>query len=146
MPLLSIAQLLDLVLHERDERRNHQRQASLHRGGKLVAEALAGAGGHDAEDVAPAEHILDHLALHGPELIQAKHAAKLFTKVRHASRARKAALGPSYARPRPVVWILVGPRHDLRRSTTSRLNDALGGRKESRCLLYPSSPPSSSSG
>ena len=41
-----------LVVHERDERRDDQRGAPASDGGKLVAEGLAGAGGHDQENVA----------------------------------------------------------------------------------------------
>ena len=41
-----------LVVHERDERGDDERGALAGDGGKLVAEAFAGAGGHDEEDVA----------------------------------------------------------------------------------------------
>ena len=41
-----------LVVHERDERDDDQRGAAAGDGGKLVAERLAGAGGHDKQRVA----------------------------------------------------------------------------------------------
>ena len=41
-----------LVVHESDERADDEGGASAGDGGKLVAEALAGAGGHDEQDVA----------------------------------------------------------------------------------------------
>ena len=41
-----------LVVHERDERRDDQRGAAAGDGGKLVAEGLARAGGHDEQRVA----------------------------------------------------------------------------------------------
>ncbi len=41
-----------LVVHEGDEGRDDQRGAAAGEGGELVAEALAGAGGHDEQDVA----------------------------------------------------------------------------------------------
>jgi hypothetical protein len=41
-----------LVVHERNERRDYKRGAAAGDGGKLVAEGLAGACGHDQEDVA----------------------------------------------------------------------------------------------
>jgi hypothetical protein len=43
---------VDLVLHERDERRDDERQVVAHERGKLVAERLPGAGRHDDEHVA----------------------------------------------------------------------------------------------
>ena len=43
---------LDLVLHQRDERRDHEREVRAHERGQLVAERLARAGGHDDEHVA----------------------------------------------------------------------------------------------
>ncbi len=42
-----------LVVHEGDERGDDERGAAAGDGGELVAEAFAGAGGHDEEDVAP---------------------------------------------------------------------------------------------
>jgi len=52
-----------LVVHEGDERRDDQGRSSASESGELVAEALAGSGGHDEEDVATgggglADHLL----------------------------------------------------------------------------------------
>ena len=60
----AVAKALDLVLHERDERRDDERQrlGVLERR-QLVAERLAGAGRHDDQDVAPGHRRLDRLAL-----------------------------------------------------------------------------------
>ena len=44
---------LHLVLHQRDERRDHQREVGPHQRGQLVAERLARARRHDDEHVAP---------------------------------------------------------------------------------------------
>ena len=44
-------ELIDLVLHQGDQRRDHQRQPVERQGRQLVAEALAAAGGHDAQAV-----------------------------------------------------------------------------------------------
>ena len=41
---------VDLVLHQRDERRDHQRRATQEPRGDLEGEGLAGARGHDAHD------------------------------------------------------------------------------------------------
>ena len=44
-----LAQLVALVLHQRDQRRDDQRRAGQEQGGELVAERLAGAGRHHRE-------------------------------------------------------------------------------------------------
>ncbi len=41
-----------LVVHQRDERGDDQRRAAAGDGGELIAEGLAGSGGHDEQDVA----------------------------------------------------------------------------------------------
>ncbi len=45
-------ELIDLVLHQGDQRRDDQRQPVQDHGRQLVAEALAAAGGHDAQAIA----------------------------------------------------------------------------------------------
>ena len=47
-----VGELGGLVVHEGDERGDDERGASAGDGGELVAEGLAGSGGHDEEDVA----------------------------------------------------------------------------------------------
>ena len=66
------AQRLHLVLHERHERRDHDRQVVAQEAGKLVAERLARAGGHDHEHVAARQRRLAGLALPGPEVAEAE--------------------------------------------------------------------------
>ncbi len=44
-------ELIDLVLHQGDQRRNHQRQAVQGQGRQLIAKALSAAGGHDAQTI-----------------------------------------------------------------------------------------------
>ena len=44
-------QLIDLVLHQRDQRRDDERQPVQRQRRQLVAEALAAAGGHDAQAI-----------------------------------------------------------------------------------------------
>jgi hypothetical protein len=48
-----VGELRHLVLHERDERADHQHGAAERQRGKLVAERLAAAGGHDDGGVVP---------------------------------------------------------------------------------------------
>jgi len=65
-------QLTYLVLHQCDQRRNDEAHASLHQGGKLVAQRFAASGGHERENVAALEHILHHGLLAGTEGVEAE--------------------------------------------------------------------------
>ena len=49
-PLL--AERVDLVLHQRDQRRNHDSVTGLHQNRKLIAERLSGTGRHDHAEIA----------------------------------------------------------------------------------------------
>ena len=53
----------DLVLHQRDERRDHHPDAVAQQRGNLVAERLAAAGRHQDQRVAAAGDVLDDLGL-----------------------------------------------------------------------------------
>ena len=66
------AQRLHLVLHERHQRRDHDREVVTQEAGKLVAERLARPGGHDHEHVPARQRRLAGLALPGPELGEAE--------------------------------------------------------------------------
>jgi hypothetical protein len=61
----ALAQHLDLVLHERHERRDHEREVVAHERGKLVGQRLAGARGHHHEHVAVGERRPHGLLLAG---------------------------------------------------------------------------------
>ena len=63
-----------LVFHECDERTDDQRGSSARDGGELVTEALAGAGGHDQENVLSFDGRLAHSFLVGTERGEAKRA------------------------------------------------------------------------
>ena len=65
-------ELIDLVFHQRDQRRNHQRQTVEHQCRQLVAEALSAAGGHDAKAIPPGKNRRDHLFLPGAERTEPK--------------------------------------------------------------------------
>ena len=64
--------LLDLVAHQRDQRRDDERQPAVEHRGQLVAERLAAAGRHDGEDVLAGEHRRDDLRLAGAETVVAE--------------------------------------------------------------------------
>jgi hypothetical protein len=60
------AQRVDLVLHQRDQRRHHERDAALiaeHHRRELVAQRLAGAGRHHRDHRVAGEHVGDHVGL-----------------------------------------------------------------------------------
>ena len=56
-------QPVHLVLHQRDQRRDHDRDALEHQRGKLVAQRLAAARRHDDQAVLPGERRRDGLFL-----------------------------------------------------------------------------------
>ena len=77
-------QRVDLVLHQRDQWRDHQRQAGQGHGRQLIAQRLPAARGHQRERVPPTHHRPDDVLLKGQEgiiaevsLQQFKHAAIL---------------------------------------------------------------------
>ena len=65
-----------LVIHEGDERGDDESGAAASEGGELVAEALAGSGGHDEEDVATGGGGLADLLLMGSEGAVTEDAVK----------------------------------------------------------------------
>jgi hypothetical protein len=69
-----LAQAVDLVLHERDQRRDDDREAAPMGGGRLVAERLAAAGREHHEGIAPVEHAGDRVFLQREKAIVAPDA------------------------------------------------------------------------
>ena len=61
-------QLIDLILHQRDERRDYDRHPRQHDGGKLIAKRLPRSRRHDGEHVCAAEYRIDDAFLAGSEL------------------------------------------------------------------------------
>ncbi len=66
------AELIHLILHQRDQRRDHQRQSVQHHRRQLVAKALAAAGGHHAKAILAGQQRRDHLALPRPKAGQSE--------------------------------------------------------------------------
>ena len=74
------AQKVDLVLHQRDERRDDQGDTLQRQGGKLVAERLAAAGREDGQRRLPGQQRLDHRPLAGAELREAKRGVEQISR------------------------------------------------------------------
>ncbi len=60
-------QVIDLVFHERDQRREHQCRAGQQQRGQLVGQRLAGAGRQHRQRGLAAQHLRDHGGLAGAE-------------------------------------------------------------------------------
>ena len=71
---------VELVLHQRDQRRDDDRDTVEQEGGKLVAEALTGAGGEDRERGAAGEERLDDLLLARAERVEAEPVGENVTR------------------------------------------------------------------
>ena len=89
---------LDLVLHERDQRRDHERAADLERG-QHVAEALASARRHHAERVLRSER-LKHLRLAGAEVWVAEAILEQLAVASGVAREVRGRRRPSRGAPR----------------------------------------------
>ena len=71
-----LAQGLDLVAHQRDERRHHDGHAGAAERRHLVAERLAAAGRHQHQRVAAGHDVIDDLGLVAAELVEAEDGAE----------------------------------------------------------------------
>ena len=65
-------ELVDLVLHQGDQRRDHEGQAGQQEGRDLIAERLAAAGGEDGRGGPAGQEVPDHRFLSGAELAVAE--------------------------------------------------------------------------
>ena len=72
----SAAQRVDLVLHQRDQRRDHHADAGPDQRRDLVAQRLAAAGRHQHQRVAAADDVLDDLGLLAAEGVVAEDPAQ----------------------------------------------------------------------
>ncbi len=72
----ALTQRVDLVLHQRDERRDDDGEPGEDESGRLEAEGLAAAGGKDDERVAAVERALHRLALQRAEIAVAPMLAQ----------------------------------------------------------------------
>ena len=65
-----------LVVHQRDERADHQAGARQHRRRKLVCQRLPRAGGHDRQGRLPGQHPRQNLRLHAAKIVETEQAAQ----------------------------------------------------------------------
>ena len=82
-------QLHELILDERQQRRDHQRGPLEHQRGKLVGQRLAAAGRHDRQRVASRQHRFDDLGLPGAQLAQPEDLAHLVERAQERGRGRR---------------------------------------------------------
>ena len=89
----------DLVVHQRNQRRDDQRRAIARNCWQLVAERLSRSGRHHRQRVLAGEHAADHLLLDAAEGVKAKSLFEDRVRVGHAlfelMRTERAAIGIS---------------------------------------------------
>ena len=69
-----------LILHQRDQRRDHDAGTGTQQGGNLVAQRLAAAGGHQHQGIAAGDQLFDDLLLQAAEVVESEDAAKQLTR------------------------------------------------------------------
>ncbi len=107
-------QRVDLILHQRDERRHDEAGAVEHDRGQLVAEALAAAGREDRERRAPGEQRRDDLPLAGTVVGEPEDVAQRGVGSRLECLGRHGATvdepGPGGPSPRSAASTRATPR------------------------------------
>ena len=74
-----------LILHERDQRRDHDAQPGLEHSRQLKAERLAAAGRHEREHVFARQHIAHDVLLAGTEMLESENAVQCCGQVGHGA-------------------------------------------------------------
>ena len=83
----ALGEAVDLVFHQRDERRDDHGQAAPDDSRHPVADALPGSGGRDGEHVSSGQHRFHDFGLAGPEIVEAEDLAQhAFSVGDHLSR------------------------------------------------------------
>ena len=76
-----LRQLRGLVLHQRNQRRNHHRRLSRYHRRQLVAQRLSASGGHDDTSIVRGQQTADNIFLFGAKLVVSPIAAQRFGQV-----------------------------------------------------------------
>jgi hypothetical protein len=71
-----VSQQPHLILHQRDQRRDHDHDAGPQQRRQLVAQGLAATGRHHRQQIAAGEGVEHHRLLTGPETIEAEAVPK----------------------------------------------------------------------
>ena len=103
--------LLGLVAHQRDERRNHQRQPALEQRRQLIAHALAAAGRHHRKNGPAIQNGADHLRLSGTEVIISEDR---FEKVARAGQIPHRIRNSIWRRPLSLQAVTIRPGETVR--------------------------------
>src|SRR2546426_1898891 len=78
-----------LILHECDERRNHQGQPGQESSRQLIAERLTLPGRHDRHRIAPSQHSANDFLLAKPKLCKPELFAELSSQIIHGEVNQK---------------------------------------------------------
>ena len=116
---ISGGQLVDLVLHQRDQRREDERRLGPQHRRELVGERLAGAGRHQRERVAALDGGADDLLLAGPEVGEAEELAQAGAEIAHPNECT-GRIGTTSCR------IRAGRRRALRREPEAATSGSVG--------------------
>ena len=84
-----LAQLGDLVAHQRDQRRDHQSEPAADDGGELEEKRLAAAGRHDREHVLAGEGGGEDILLSGTKIREAEDGRQRGPRLRHERGIRR---------------------------------------------------------
>jgi len=95
----ALRQRVALILHQRDQRRDDDGERVAQHGRQLVAQRLAGPGGHDGQRAAAGQHARDDLGLARAQFAQAEHAPQHAAQPDRRDRfARRQFLGHGLGR------------------------------------------------
>ena len=87
----------DLILHQRDERRNDNGQTAFHQCGHLIAQRFARTRRHDSEHMPVAEQAIDDALLARTERLEAEGLAQNLVLAGHFSQVRASQWEPASA-------------------------------------------------
>ena len=87
-------ELIDLILHERDQRRDDDREAVAHERGELETKRLATTGGQQREHILAGESRLANLALERAERRIAEGGFERMQEIGHGGLGAKRPIGP----------------------------------------------------
>jgi hypothetical protein len=93
-----LAQLGDLVAHQRDQRRNDEGEAAADNRGELEAERLAAARRHDCEHVLARERGGEDILLSGTKVREPEDGRQRRPRLSHLRGIRRHQLDPSWPR------------------------------------------------